>query len=82
MLGSTPYMNNWNPDGEGGRGGLKMEWSEGHVWYAEVPCSKIQGSDSQFEFKFVLKTNDNGYLRIIRWEGGNQNHKYDDTHVK
>lgn len=73
MLGSTQAMGSWNPDANGGKGGMKMTWSEGHVWYAEVPYSQILGGDSIFEFKFVVKLNEDGgrHFRIIRWEGGN-----------
>ena len=84
MLGSTPAMGSWNPNAEGGKGGMRMTWSEGHVWYAEVPYESIKGADSNFEFKFVVKFNENDgrFFRVIRWEGGNLNHKYDDSHVK
>ena len=73
MLGSTPSMGNWNPDYNNGQGGMRMTWSEGHVWYAEVPYADIQNRDSIFEFKFVVKFNENDgrYFKVIRWEGGN-----------
>ena len=52
---------------------MRMTWSEGHVWYAEVPYADIQNRDSIFEFKFVVKFNENDgrYFKVIRWEGGN-----------
>ena len=58
-----------------------MTWGEGHVWFAEIPYSQIKGGN--LEFKFMVKVNEDGgrNFRVIRWEGGNINHKYDDQHV-
>jgi hypothetical protein len=46
-----------------------MTWSEGHIWFAELPYSDIQ---APFEFKFVIKEQG----KVSRWEKGS-NHGFD-----
>lgn len=63
ITGSTFDLGNWNPDT-----GIKLEWSEGHKWFARLQFKAF--GDKVFEFKFVIKNQGSGY---VKWEGG-QNH--------
>ena len=84
-VGSTQSLSNWNPNSNGGRGGIKMTWTEGHNWVAEIPyqtlVQEIMASGT-FEFKFVVKFTEGNNISVQRWEGGNENHMFDHDAVK
>ena len=78
LLGSPDFLGSWDPNKNGGKGGMQMTWTDGHLWVAEIPYSRViqLGPEQKFEFKFMVKFNDthrNTY-NVIRWEGGSNNH--------
>ena len=82
LVGSAPFLSEWNPDN---KSGIEMQWSDGHIWYADIPYVWIveQLADQNFEFKFVVKRNNGGdNYSVDRWEGGNSNHKFNGIHVQ
>ena len=85
LLGSPEWLGSWNGNANGGKGGMQMTWTEGHLWIAEIPYQKVLqlGLDQSFEFKFMVKFNNrqNGTYNVIRWEGGNNNHKFSGRHI-
>ena len=73
LVGSNNTLGNWDPNRDSGRGGVQMQWTNGHIWKAEIDLDSRVMQD--FEFKFVVKHTDNGHhFHVIKWEGGNQNH--------
>ena len=42
LLGSPDFLSSWDPNKNGGRGGMQMKWTDGHLWVAEIPYSKVQ----------------------------------------
>ena len=82
LVGSAPFLSEWNPDN---KSGIEMKWSQGHMWYAMIPYVWIieQLSDQNFEFKFVVKYNEGGgNYSVVRWEGGSCNHRFNGSHVQ
>ena len=75
MVGSLPCLGSWNPD----RFGLKMHWSSGHCWWADVPLdtSAVKLNETKFEFKFVVMENG----KTKSWEQG-ENHVFDGQQVQ
>lgn len=62
-------------------GGIPLEWSAGHNWFAEIPFVKLNkeiAKDRAVEFKFVVKADNH----CVRWEGGSGNHQFDEKHVQ
>ena len=55
------------------------------MWNAAIAYSTIlqelRNQDQKFEFKFIVKKNDNGHTRVEKWESGD-NHKFDGTHIQ
>ena len=84
FVGSTPFCGNWDPNANHGKGGLKMTWSAGHVWYVDVPMEKIkrESSNEKFEFKFVVKQSDGGHQFVSKWEGCQINHTFDGKQIQ
>ena len=42
ILGSPEFLSSWDPNKNGGKGGMQMKWTDGHLWIAEIPFSKVQ----------------------------------------
>ena len=79
MTGNNDMLSNWDPARDSGRGGIQCQWSEGHVWRAELDYQKIR-EIGPMDFKFVVKeSEDNKHFRMRRWEGGDMNHNFDAT---
>ncbi|XP_073142569.1 uncharacterized protein [Henckelia pumila] len=57
VVGDDPCLGLWDPSD-----GVRFDWSDGHLWTAEldVPCGKV------IKYKFILKLNDN----TIHWQPG------------
>ncbi|KZV53427.1 hypothetical protein F511_10213 [Dorcoceras hygrometricum] len=57
IVGDDPCLGLWDPSD-----GVPFDWSDGHVWTAEldVPCGKM------IKYKFILKLDDN----TISWQPG------------
>ncbi|XP_073297922.1 uncharacterized protein [Primulina huaijiensis] len=76
IVGDDPCLGLWDPTD-----GVRFDWSDGHIWTAEmdVPCGKV------IKYKFVLKVDDNTFSwqpgpdRILEtWETENTILVYED----
>ena len=85
MVGSVPELGFWDANSAG----LRLNWSEGHIWRIKVPKASLPDS---FEFKFVVRARDVNATDVtegrpyqadlVRWEG-DPNHKFDlQTYIK